>query len=499
MFRAVFPARCVIEPTFYKLLTSTRAAAMHPVVIIDMEVHMHRSFTSLRSLAVGLVLATAAAGGSGCSSMKGDTIKEAKAEPIGALDDGARAARIASLRAKGPAGLQEALAEYDAVAASSETSKTQLARMRDFVDRVAAQRDAWASRLYWYTDLEEAKAAAKASGKPILSLRMLGDLRDALSCANSRLFRMALYSNAAVQKAMREGFVLHWSSERSVPQITVDYGDGRVVKRTITGNSIHYVLDAQGRPIDGIPGLYGPAAFVQALARVHDLARSTAKLDDDSYRRKVIAYHEAETKRLETEWRAELKTAGIPDEQAKGAFLPRPAPALFMGGPPALFVGEMTVGKAAIERPMIHALQPQLVLDGNPLGAWPWIAIAAHHQTDAKMDDASRALVATQRPLDWSTDDPKPLTKEALDYRISEFERAMSLETVRNEYALHGAIHVWFEGTLGMKDGDRGFDGLNTWVYQSVFLTPKQDAWLGLAQLDVLSGLPDDGLTIAKQ
>ena len=141
------------------------------------------------------------------------------------------------------------------------------------IDAVAAQKDAWASGLYWYTDLEAAKAAAKASGKPILSLRLLGTLDTDFSCANSRFFRTVLYANGDVSKTLSERFILHWKSARPVPKVTIDFGDGRVVERTITGNSIHYVLDFNGRVIDGIPGLYGPKAFLRLINEAADCAR----------------------------------------------------------------------------------------------------------------------------------------------------------------------------------------------------------------------------------
>ncbi len=101
-----------------------------------------------------------------------------------------------------------------------------------------------ACQLYWYTNLEQAKAAAKVSGKPILSLRLLGKLDQDLSCANSRFFRVALYPNAAISKELRDKYILHWQSVRPAPKITIDFGDGRKLERTITGNSIHYILDA---------------------------------------------------------------------------------------------------------------------------------------------------------------------------------------------------------------------------------------------------------------
>src|SRR5262245_58075539 len=56
-------------------------------------------------------------------------------------------------------------------------------RLRAALDAVGQQRDCHASQLYWYTDIEQAKVAAKASGKPILSLRLLGRLDEEFSCA----------------------------------------------------------------------------------------------------------------------------------------------------------------------------------------------------------------------------------------------------------------------------------------------------------------------------
>jgi len=89
------------------------------------------------------------------------------------------------------------------------------------------------------------------SGPAIAALRAkLGKLDEELSCANSRFFRTTLYANTEVAKYLREHFVLHWKSVRPVPKITIDFGDGRKLERTITGNSIHYVLDTEGRVVD---------------------------------------------------------------------------------------------------------------------------------------------------------------------------------------------------------------------------------------------------------
>ncbi len=85
---------------------------------------------------------------------------------------------------------------------------------------LCTQRDCYASKLYWYTDLEQAKEKAKATGKPILSLRLLGKLDQDLSCANSRFFRVALYPNAEISKLLQDRYILHWKSVRPAPKVT---------------------------------------------------------------------------------------------------------------------------------------------------------------------------------------------------------------------------------------------------------------------------------------
>ena len=136
---------------------------------------------------------------------------------------------ITKLRAKGPEGLEALLKlhaetihkhETQTGATSVEKEKTDWKQVKTALDAVSGQCDSHASHLYWFTDFEKAKAAARASGKPILSLRLLGKLDEEYSCANSRFFRTTLYANAEVSKYLREHFILHWQSVRPVPRIT---------------------------------------------------------------------------------------------------------------------------------------------------------------------------------------------------------------------------------------------------------------------------------------
>src|SRR5262249_39687742 len=63
-------------------------------------------------------------------------------------------------------------------------------------------------------------------------------------------------------------------SVRPVPRVTIDFGDGRTLKRTITGNSAHYVLASDGTVLDALPGLYGPQQFLKWLQATRGLETS---------------------------------------------------------------------------------------------------------------------------------------------------------------------------------------------------------------------------------
>jgi hypothetical protein len=229
--------------------------------------------TKRMTLTTGLVLALVAADlGEARPAVACGGYGHLSVEVLRALaDDSARPEVVAKLREKGPEALAELMrvraqlarqietlvkqpAEEDRSKQVQELQQRQ-AKLDALIDQVGMQRHCSRSGLYWYTDLEQAKAAARTSGKPILSLRMLGNLNEDFSCANSRFFRTTLYANGEISQALRDNYVLHWKSVRPVPRVTIDFGDGRKLERTLTGNSIHYILTPDGEVVDALPGL----------------------------------------------------------------------------------------------------------------------------------------------------------------------------------------------------------------------------------------------------
>ncbi|HEX8914299.1 MAG TPA: hypothetical protein VF796_18270 [Humisphaera sp.] len=450
----------------------------------------------------------------------GDTLPIAAARAADA-DPAVSDAAIARLRAAGPDGLKALMAAHaDAIARHAEnpTAKDPAwCNVATSIDRVAAQRDAWASGLYWYTDLEQAKAAAKAQNKPILTLRLLGTLDSDLSCANSRFFRTALYANKELSAYLRENFVLHWKSVRPVPKVTIDFGDGRVVERTITGNSIHYVLDADGLPVDGIPGLYGPAAFRARLESAATVSSRFGNLDPERRWRKYAAWHAEQDAAALRQWDEDLKALGVP---VAGRTLPADGTAVVVEAPAApqppkdqppkaLPAARLAVGKARAEVNLVRALTPSAEVLTAATDDAVWQRIAQRHAEESRLDAGSRTVVAAKQPAPrgrvaaapnaaaagpraaakWEQEDPMFRVLEL----VGNFERSMAMDTVKNEYTFHRSIHQW----LASAKAPPALEPFNDRVYAELFLTPSTDPWLGLAPADAYSAIDGEGLRTA--
>lgn len=391
---------------------------------------------------------------------------------------------VSVLRKQGPSGLQVFLKSHaNTLSINSSDAAVPSPELRVALDELCQQRDCYASRLYWYTDIEQAKAAARTSGKPILSLRLLGRLDQDLSCANSRFFRVALYPNSEISKLLQDHFILHWQSVRPVPKVTIDFGDGRKLERTITGNSIHYILDASGRPIDAIPGLYSPKEFLRQLQQAEVAVKNYSKLtpsDREAYLRK---YHSDRLNSIQTQWVADLSRLGIqsPPKLVKIPSNPSQPPT-------AEIASSLAVSKMRVETPMLSALQSDAERNQNALAKITdeevWNKIAQLYAADVKLDQNSISLIRAKRSHSVNTEE------DNLPIIVKKFETTMALDTVRNEYMLHNQIHQWF--IQGKQT--RSVEALNEQVYAQLFLTPSSDPWLGLFPSDSYSAIDNDGI-----
>ncbi|MBI1290426.1 hypothetical protein GC173_04190 [bacterium] len=357
--------------------------------------------------------------------------------------------RMPKLRSAGPtpdmapiaASDEAARTERGAVPADADWEKT-----RTLIDSVSGQCDGWTSGLFWHNDFNEARAESQRTGRPLLQLHMLGKLSDEVSCANSRYFRTTVYSDPAVAKYLRENFVLCWSTFRAVPVITVDYGDGRRIERTVTGNSAHAVIDTQGRVVDVLPGLYSAGAFMKVLEQARTQAVASAGLGGEELRKALTDYHAARDKELA----AQLQK----DREA-----------------------------VALDRQMP-------ITDDEEL----WKAIAGLPQHAVEFSPESISLVAAKNPPTAQQAMLAAMSKSMVETPLVRMTRnlkqSVALDTVKNEYVLHAAVHRWYI------DGTAEFDPMKmrNRVYKELFLMPANDPWLGMAPPDTFSALPQNGI-----
>jgi hypothetical protein len=405
-----------------------------------------------------------------------------------------------SLRADNQTGrgeLDTLLAQYD-----GETDESVRDTLAARIDTIAHQKYATVSRLYWYVNIEAAKAAAREEKRPILHLRMLGSLADDLSCANSRLFRATLYANHELSEFLRTRFVLYWSSERPVPRVTIDYGDGRILERTTAGNSAHYVLDEHGNVLDVIPGLYAPAAFRHELENSLNLAAAVRDTSDSERARLVSDYHSRLAASARRDWERFASTPSM-SRLRQGLTQPRNETSLAAAQ-------RATMTKMAIEvrdlRVFAAGLAPEAVRD-DQVELWSTAGQQlygldvmrqvprsgrAMRETPGLLDDASRTLVVRLH----NAGSPRLLTSgEALSAMIARLEQSIAADTALNQLRLRPQI----SREIVRENGRIEFSALNSWIYAQVFHTPTEDAWLGLLPRDVFTGLPGDGVVFKER
>lgn len=383
-------------------------------------------------------------------------------------------AAIQRLRDEGPRGLALMMTIHrnalDALAdGTGDPNTAENQRLIEAMRRVAAQKDAHFSGLYWYTDLSQARAAANETGKPLLALCLLGRLDESLSCANSRFFRTVLYPDPLVAERLREHFVLYWHTVLPAPRLTVDLGDGRTIERTITGNSMHVVMNADGRVLDAMPGLVSAELFAEWLTEARDgFAADAVPTTPETY---DVAS-------------AIIALGYEPEEAARVAM-------------------ERTRGKMILEMPIFneglvaHRVPINLQLDGRNLAthslirridrAQPISAVDQHGLTgtsylmveDTTLSPNSLRIIENQTPN---------VTDEQRDAMIHQFRRTLIADTAMNRVQLQPVVRRW------LSERDAKLHDAIPWIYAEIFATPLNDPWMGLDTPGVYTGLENSGL-----
>jgi hypothetical protein len=381
---------------------------------------------------------------------------------------------IRELRTMGQVGLDALFVKY--AAEIEEFGKTgesdeSWKRIANALDTVAMQKDAYASHLYWYTNLDEAKRVAKLKNKPILTLRLLGNLNEEFSCANSRLFRAVLYPNSEISKYLRDNYILHWQSVRPAPRITIDFGDGRKIERTITGNSIHYILDKDGDIIDAIPGLYSPVAFMKYLTQSAEMNKVLGSLPNEKHAVALMKYRKAAFEQIIQKRNKTIETSGVKMTETKSGTL-------------AILAAPMATAKmVVVDEYSILRVYDDFAKFEPAVNFDDWNKLSKLYSPNLKIDENSVAFIRRQNAKTG-------LSEDEFKAMFAKLDQFVALDTTRNDFLFHTKLYEWLNRGRGAGD----LESLNSQVYDQIFKTPNYDKWLGLYSSDVYTALDGNGI-----
>lgn len=342
-------------------------------------------------------------------------------------------------------------------------------RIANAIDSVAMQKDGYASRLYWFTDFDQAVKEAQKSNKPILSLRLLGNLNEEFSCANSRFFRAVLYPNAEISKYLRENYILHWKSVRPAPKVTIDFGDGRKIERTLTGNSIHYLLDEDGKIIDALPGLYSPQGFLKYITQARQVSRVIDGLPEAQKEISLLRY-----RRLSFNQIVEKRNKSVALGKVK---LTEPK-----DGSSAIEAAPRAIAKMMTEMTILRNLYDNFSRYESQMNLDDWKKLAQIYAGGTRLDAQSIGFIRRQNARTG-------LSEQEFSALFRNLENFIALDTARNDFLFHPKLYQWLNNWA-----NSDLEAFNSRVYAEIFKTPDSDKWLGLYSTDVYTALDGNGI-----
>jgi hypothetical protein len=116
-----------------------------------------------------------------------------------------------------------------------------------------------------------------------------------------------LFSDASTANFLNRNFECTWQSVRPVPTLTLDLGNGKVIKRTMHGNIATYVCTSDGVVVDILPGMYTPDEYV---ANLKTLAKTARDVEGSYYQKaKLATYHHDKVSKLEAAMRSDSNVA----------------------------------------------------------------------------------------------------------------------------------------------------------------------------------------------
>jgi hypothetical protein len=241
--------------------------------------------------------------------------------------------------------------------------------------------------------------------------------------------RAVTLSNPEVINFLTNDVVPYWESVGPVPKVTIELGDGRVIKRTLGGNVVTYLLSSEGNVYDAFPGVYTPEHYLAEIQKTMEQIKSNSDM---------LSWH-----------RQELTTA-IKTEETR-----------------------ITFSKAVVESPLLKAL-------GVSRPAKPITdPKTAFQKYSAKLQDISKEA-ATFAELRSSVlqsvkaNDPDEIGRAAVE-----------IDSRNNLKLIRPAVHLLFSGYQKLPSVQQCRDQ----IFEDILHIPIHDPYLGLAEA-IVPGSP---------
>lgn len=237
-------------------------------------------------------------------------------------------------------------------------------------------------------------------------------------------------SNPEVIKFLSNEVVPYWESVGPVPKVTIELGDGRIIKRTLGGNVVTYLVSSSGDVYDAFPGVYTPEDY---LAEIH---KTLEAIKNDS---EILSWH-----------RQELADVAKFEEM------------------------RITVSKAVVESPLLNALGK-----GRSSHSVTKDSATAFQDYTARLQDISKqaARVSELRSSvlkNLQSNDPDEIGRGAV-----EIDSANNLKLIRP------AVHLLFSSYKKLPSIQQCRDQ----IYEDILHVPIHDPYLGLADA-IVPGSP---------
>jgi hypothetical protein len=285
-----------------------------------------------------------------------------------------------------------------------------------------------------------------------------------------------LLSDPEVARLINTETVPAWESVRPVPKVTIDFGDGRKLQRTLGGNTVMYLCLPDGRVVDAFPGVYTPRDFVLQVRPTLEMLKTLQGSGE-----RACAPGAADTLR---EWHRQQAALAVVAEQRR-----------------------ITLSKAFVESPLLNALASERGPVVMPAPAAPVPGPAAQVAAPANaavvlsrapdpnlvrdqkelFRDRKEAFRVMSRVIEDVSKHPASIQQLKARYAATpEGQRpspeelgrlAVELDSRTNLTAIRPAVHLLFSTCEEPPQSAQARDT----IYRDLLHTPLDDPYLGLA------------------